>query len=215
MASAPATATATATATINMAKIYRPIKYKGDLPGVKNASRTKNGSRTSKDVVPAPLSEYPATREEYPINDVLDESLLAMRRLYQTEGYANWTRTEYDTAAKKNKIMSKLPKFMMGNVFNVSNSSRITALTSSDNRQSRALKLVFKGNFMGRTTFTLELVEELRKILVYFIASGSRNIDADIDKMIWTLTHIDTMDVDTIKYLETKTLEKDRYVLER
>ena len=115
-----ATATATASdtgATINMAKIYRPIKYKGDLPGVKNASRTKNGSRTSKDVVPAPLSEYPATREEYPINDVLDESLLAMRRLYQTEGYANWSRTEYDTAAKKNKIMSKLPKFIRDCVF--------------------------------------------------------------------------------------------------
>jgi hypothetical protein len=198
------------------ARIYRPVKYTGDFPGEKKRSKHPNAHRTSQVFVQTLLSEYPAVWEDYPLNDVVDEAMLMMRRLYQTEGYCNWNKNEYDTAAKKNKVNSNLPKYIDVHTFKISNSYRIEKLFAKEGAYApMKLTLTFKGNFMGRTLFTLEFIEELRKLIIYCIKCGVLKIDADnvvdIDKLLWLLVQSEKKDPETVKYLQMKTIDKDRY----
>ena len=201
-----------ATAT-EKAIVYRPTKYSGDIPGEKKATRNRDGSRTSKDTAATVASvEHQPKFEQYDLTEVIEESVLSMRRLYQTDSYVKWSSNEYDSQSKQNKIHGKLPKYMSSDGFKVLNSSRIDRVLKKSERLVPKMTLTFKGSFMGRTTFTVNLVEELRKLIVY--ALHISNSAVDVDKMIWLLQELEKVNQSVLTFLKAKKIDTHRYKVE-
>jgi len=190
------------------AKVYRPIKIYGDLPGVKKGNRV----RTSKVIEQTQSIKHESAKYEvYNKYELITDVMKLIRDIHQSDTYIKWLQANYTSNTHKNKTLNKLPKFMNTNHYNISNKTRIESITTILNiinkKQYSEISIYYK----SKVNFKIHLYEEILKQLIFIIHSGINFYD--IDKILCMFHLIHKHDHNTFTFLKSKKIDVDKYCL--
>ena len=190
-------------------KIIRPKKLYGDLPGQKKRGKYK----TSQDIKGTiSVKEEKAHNEFCNLYEVIDYTIKLIREIYQNPEYIKWKGDKFTTPIQHHKTLSSLPKLMITNLCNISNTKRNKLLLKYKQSISSKHYTVIKIMFKSKTNFSIDLIETLYNQLIYIIHTNLYSYDVDklialFDLLIKNNTH------KIIDYISTKLLDTDKYYL--
>jgi len=187
-------------------KIIRPKKIFGDLPGVKKRGQFK----TSQEIgATCSVKEEDQKTEFYDLNTVVDDTIKTIREIHQNSDFIKWIQEHFTGNGKIKQTLSSLKPLMKTPLFSISNKNRIETISSykSASNQPR-INLTIR----SKTTFNINLIEELYTQIVYILHNNLHTYDVDKIIAIFDLL-VKNKGSTLLAYISSKTLDSDKYCI--
>jgi len=193
----------------NTIKIIIPKKIVGDLPGVKKGHK----HRTSQEIGgTSSVKEEHSKTEICNLYTIIDDIIKTIRDIHQQPEFIGWKQYHFTTYNQKHQTLNSLPKLMKIKLlsYSVSNKTRIETISSYKQgyKQYNIINLMIK----GKTTFSIDLIEELYTQIVYILHKTLHTYDVDKLIAIFDLL-IKNKGSKLLAYISSKTLDSDKYCI--
>ena len=188
-------------------KLIRPKKIFGDLPGVKKRGRVQ----TSQEIgATCCIKEEDQKTESYDLNMIVDDIIKVIREIHQNPDFIKWIQEHFTGNGKIKQTLSSLKPLMKTPSCSISNKSRIETISSYKQgyKQYNIINLMIK----GKTTFSINLIEELYTQIVYILHKNLHTYDVDKLVAIFDLL-IKNKGSNLLAYISSKTLDSDKYCI--
>ena len=188
-------------------KLIRPKKIFGDLPGVKKRGKVQ----TSQEIgATCCIKEEDQKTESYDLNMIVDDIIKVIREIHQNPDFIKWIQEHFTGNGKIKQTLSSLKPLMKTPSCSISNKSRIETISSYKQgyKQYNIINLIIK----GKTTFSINLIEELYNQIVYILHNNLHTYDVDKLIAIFDLL-IKNKGSNLLAYISSKTLDSDKYCI--
>jgi len=188
-------------------KLIRPKKIFGDLPGVKKRGKVQ----TSQEIgATCCIKEEDQKTESYDLNMIVDDIIKVIREIHQNPDFIKWIQEHFTGNGKIKQTLSSLKPLMKSPSCSISNKSRIETISSYKQgyKQYNIINLMIK----GKTTFSINLIEELYTQIVYILHKNLHMYDVDKLVAIFDLL-IKNKGSNLLAYSSSKTLDSDKYCI--
>ena len=188
-------------------KLIRPKKIFGDLPGVKKRGKVQ----TSQEIgATCCIKEEDQKTESYDLNMIVDDIIKVIREIHQNPDFIKWIQEHFTGNGKIKQTLSSLKPLMKTPSCSISNKSRIETISSYKQgyKQYNIINLMIK----GKTTFSINLIEELYNQIVYILHNNLHTYDVDKLIAIFDLL-IKNKGSNLLAYISSKTLDSDKYCI--
>jgi len=191
--------------------IIRPKKIFGDLPGVKKRGKVQ----TSQEIgATCSIKEEDQKTEFNDLNIIVDDIIKIIRDIHQNPDFIKWRQEHFTGNSKINQTLSSLKPLMKTPLCSVSNKTRIETISSykqgykQDYKQYNIITLMIR----GKTTFSINLIEELYTQIVYILHKNLHTYDVDKLVAIFDLL-VKNKGSNLLAYISSKTLDSDKYCI--
>ena len=188
-------------------KLIRPKKIFGDLPGVKKRGKVQ----TSQEIgATCCIKEEDQKTESYDLNIIVDDIIKVIREIHQNPDFIKWIQEHFTGNGKIKQTLSSLKPLMKTPSCSISNKSRIETISSYKQgyKQYNIINLIIK----GKTTFSINLIEELYTQIVYILHKNLHTYDVDKLVAIFDLL-VKNKGSNLLAYISSKTLDSDKYCI--
>ena len=188
-------------------KLIIPKKIFGDLPGVKKRGKVQ----TSQEIgATCCIKEEDQKTESYDLNMIVDDIIKVIREIHQNPDFIKWIQEHFTGNGKIKQTLSSLKPLMKSPSCSISNKSRIETISSYKQgyKQYNIINLMIK----GKTTFSINLIEELYTQIVYILHKNLHMYDVDKLVAIFDLL-IKNKGSNLLAYISSKTLDSDKYCI--
>ena len=188
-------------------KLIRPKKIFGDLPGVKKRGKVQ----TSQEIgATCCIKEEDQKTESYDLNMIVDDIIKVIREIHQNPDFIKWIQEHFTGNGKIKQTLSSLKPLMKTPSCSISNKTRIETFSSYKQgyKQYNIINLMIK----GKTTFSINLIEELYTQIVYILHKNLHTYDVDKLVAIFDLL-IKNKGSNLLAYISSKTLDSDKYCI--
>ena len=216
--SASSSASPSASSSTDTIGVHRPKQIFGNIPGQTSVDRQdkvitnadfekhgqKNGTQHTASRVEQPKTEF------YDLNMIVDDIIKVIREIHQNPDFIKWIQEHFTGNGKIKQTLSSLKPLMKTPSCSISNKSRIETISSYKQgyKQYNIINLIIK----GKTTFSINLIEELYTQIVYILHKNLHTYDVDKLVTIFDLL-VKNKGSNLLAYISSKTLDSDKYCI--
>ena len=214
--SASTSAASSASTSTDTIGVHRPTQIFGNIPGqppvdrldkvITQADFKKYGQTNSTPYI-ASRKEQPKT-ELYDLDTIADDTIKTIREIHQNSGFSKWKQERFTRRDTINQTLRSLRSLMKLPSHSVSNKSRIETILLYNPRKQTPINLTFR----GKTTFSIDLIEELYTQIVYILHKNLHTYDVDKLVAIFDLL-VKNNGSNLLAYISSKTLDSDKYCI--